>query len=206
MKMRYNISMTEKIIAINFFIFLISLLFQSLILNFGLIPEKVLNGEVWRLVTSMFLHENILHILMNMLALYFFGSILESRVGRIKFLVIYLFGGIIGGFVFILFSFFPLSLIPALGVSYYSNGIGASGAIFAIGTLLALMIPNLRVGFLFIPIQTTLFYSIILWFIILAIISLFSGHIGNSAHLGGIIAGVIVAKFINRKGYQEQYL
>lgn len=190
---------TETLIATNFIVFLLSIIFPSIFINFVLIPAKVLNGEIWRLITSMFLHGGIGHIIMNMLALYFFGNILEAQLGRTKFFTAYFIGGIVAGLIFILFSFPPLSFIPTLGSSLNANAIGASGAIFAIGTLLALLAPNLRVGFLFLPIQTTLFYSIILWFVILTIFSLSSGHIANSAHLGGILGGIIMAKFLGDK-------
>ena len=194
----------EALIAANVVLFVL-----GAIINFNaavaLIPAAVLQGEIWRLFTSMFLHGGFGHIIMNMLALYFFGMILEPMIGSRKFLIVYITGGIVGGFCVMIFSFFPLSIIPGLGINPYSIVIGASGAIFAIGTILALFAPNLRVGFLFFPIQTTLFYSIILWFVVLTLISLFGAPIANSAHLGGIVAGMIMVKFLIKHAREEDF-
>lgn len=194
----------EALIAANVVLFVL-----GAIINFNaavaLIPAAVLQGEIWRLFTSMFLHGGFGHIIMNMLALYFFGMILEPMIGSRKFLIVYITGGIVGGLCVMIFSFFPLSIIPGLGINPYSIVIGASGAIFAIGTILALFAPNLRVGFLFFPIQTTLFYSIILWFVILTLISLFGAPIANSAHLGGIVAGMIMVKFLIKHAREEDF-
>lgn len=188
----------EALIAVNFVIFVIGEIF-NLNASFGLIPSDVLHGEIWRLFTSMFLHGGLTHIIMNMLALYFFGMILEPMIGSRKFLSVYIIGGLVGGIFVMIFSFFPLSLIPGLGIGQNDNVIGASGAIFAIGTILAFLAPNLRVGFFFIPIQTTLFYSIILWFVILTLFSLFGANIANAGHLGGIIGGIIIGKFLRKR-------
>ncbi|NCN65300.1 MAG: hypothetical protein COV98_00095 [Candidatus Altarchaeum sp. CG12_big_fil_rev_8_21_14_0_65_33_22] len=194
----------EALIAANVVLFVL-----GAIINFNaavaLIPAAVLQGEIWRLFTSMFLHGGFGHIIMNMLALYFFGMILEPMIGSRKFLIVYITGGIVGGLCVMIFSFFPLSIIPGLGINPYSIVIGASGAIFAIGTILALFAPNLRVGFLFFPIQTTLFYSIILWFVVLTLISLFGAPIANSAHLGGIVAGMIMVKFLIKHAREEDF-
>ncbi len=185
----------EALIAANVVIFVLGAIihFDA---AFALIPSAVLNGEIWRLFTSMFLHGGFGHIIMNMLALYFFGIILEPMLGSRKFLFVYIIGGIAGGLCVMLFSFFPFSFIPGFGIGQNDVVIGASGAIFAIGTILALLAPNLRVGFLFFPIQTTLFYSIILWFVILTFISLFGANIANAGHLGGIIGGIIIVRFL----------
>ncbi|MFN3527907.1 MAG: rhomboid family intramembrane serine protease, partial [Candidatus Altarchaeaceae archaeon] len=60
-----NVSITEILIAINFVLFLISSIFSGIYANFGLIPIKFFDGEIWRLITSMFLHGGIFHIIMN---------------------------------------------------------------------------------------------------------------------------------------------
>ncbi|NCS91752.1 MAG: rhomboid family intramembrane serine protease [Candidatus Altiarchaeum hamiconexum] len=194
----------EALIAANVVLFVLGAII-NFNAAFALIPAAVLQGEIWRLFTSMFLHGGFGHIIMNMLALYFFGMILEPMIGSRKFLIVYITGGIVGGLCVMIFSFFPLSIIPGLGINPYSIVIGASGAIFAIGTILALFAPNLRVGFLFFPIQTTLFYSIILWFVVLTLISLFGAPIANSAHLGGIVAGMIMVKFLIKHAREEDF-
>jgi membrane associated rhomboid family serine protease len=101
---------------------------------FGFLPSPVIeggvvngfavaSGEWWRLVTSMFIHLNGIHILMNMYVLYLYGQVVEHMYGRIEFLVIYLLCGIGGSVLTILID-------PAQSAG------GASGAIFGIIGLL----------------------------------------------------------------------
>ena len=94
---------------------------NEIISNFGLNPILVqYYGEYYRLITSMFLHVNIMHIVFNMLALWQVGLVLESRLGKFKFGVIYFLSGISGGL-----------------LSVYMNepmafSVGASGAVFGL--------------------------------------------------------------------------
>jgi membrane associated rhomboid family serine protease len=94
---------------------------NEIISNFGLNPILVqYYGEYYRLITSMFLHVNIMHIAFNMLALWQVGLVLESRLGKFKFAVIYFLSGISGGL-----------------LSVYMNepmafSVGASGAVFGL--------------------------------------------------------------------------
>ena len=94
---------------------------NEIISNFGLNPILVqYYGEYYRLITSMFLHVNIMHIVFNMLALWQVGLVLESRLGKFKFAVIYFLSGISGGL-----------------LSVYMNepmafSVGASGAVFGL--------------------------------------------------------------------------
>jgi len=193
----------EALIVVNVLIFILSAFFNVMYGHldalFGLIPHKVLDGEIYRLFTNIFLHNGLAHIVMNMLALFFFGMYLEEIIGTKKFLTSYFAGGISGSLWVMLFSISPFSVTPGLGISQNVIVVGASGAIFAIGTILALLAPNIRVGFLFFPIQTTLFYSIILWFIFLTLISFTGAHIANAGHLGGIIGGLIIGKFLRKQ-------
>ncbi|ASM40269.1 rhomboid family intramembrane serine protease [Campylobacter sp. RM12327] len=91
---------------------------------FGLNSLCIYYGFYWQLVTSMFLHGSFMHLAMNMVVLYQFGSILERFLGGIKFMLIYLLGGIITNL---------LSLVYIWYNGYYKgidiNTIGASGAI-----------------------------------------------------------------------------
>jgi membrane associated rhomboid family serine protease len=86
----------------------------------------------WTVLTSIFVHGSITHILFNMLVLYFFGGFLVSLVGARKFLLVYLLGGLAGNLVF------------ALLASPYGGVVGASGAIFAVEGALVLMRPRRR--------------------------------------------------------------
>ena len=92
----------------------------------GLVHFNVVHGEWYRLITSMFLHFNFEHILMNMLSIYF-GKIVESIVGSWRMLIIYFISGLFGNFVSLSFNTSTIS-------------VGASGAIFGlIGAIFAIM-------------------------------------------------------------------
>jgi len=95
--------------------------------RFALIPAEI-GQQPWTLLTYMFLHASIWHILFNMLTLYFFGTFAVALVGETAFLTTYFVGGIMGGLVFLLFSFIPL---PYFQDTQYAAVVGASGAIYA---------------------------------------------------------------------------
>jgi membrane associated rhomboid family serine protease len=152
-------------------IFLHGSLFASLPYTEYSAPVGVAHGEWWRLVTSMFLHANFLHIAMNMYSLYFAGSILEQVIGRWRFGLLYLASGIAGS-------------AGALVWSPNTATLGASGAIF--GILGALFVLERR-G----TIQTG---GQILGLIVINLVITFalSSYISVGAHVGGLIGGVVL--------------
>ncbi|TRO53739.1 rhomboid family intramembrane serine protease, partial [Candidatus Bathyarchaeota archaeon] len=100
--------------------------------------DNLIKGRAWTLVTSLFLHADILHLAGNMLFLYLFGNTLEEELGATKTLAIFFTGGMIT---------FPLSLI------FYDMGtllIGASAAIFSLAAVVMLIKP-LKLSLLFLP-------------------------------------------------------
>jgi membrane associated rhomboid family serine protease len=126
------------LIGINIVVFLIQTLggageenaFTSLFL---LVPEKVLQGEVWRLLTYAFLHADILHILFNMLFLWWFGHELEDIYGHKEFLAFYLVAAVVGGLGFVGWDLVRNEGYPCLG---------ASGAVTAVLVLAAMHFPG----------------------------------------------------------------
>lgn len=155
--------------------------------TFGLIPAKVW-GQIalWQLVTYIFLHAGLFHILFNMFALWMFGCELERFWGSKKFLFYYFLTGAGAGFTVILFT--PKSTIPT---------IGASGAIFGILLAYGLTFPN-RIIYLYflIPIKAKHFVLIFGVLELLAIWHYSADGISHFAHLGGIAFGLI---YIHRK-------
>ncbi len=133
------------------------------------------HGEWWRLISSMFLHGGIMHLVGNMFGLYFAGVLLEPLLGRVKYLFAYMVTGIASGCASIWWHVATVS-------------IGASGAIFGMfGVLLALLLMGVfpkesKKGLL---ITTAIFigYNLIFGLV---------GGIDNAAHLGGLISGIIV--------------
>ncbi len=136
----------------------------------------------WILVTSIFLHGDINHLLYNMLALAIFGSILEKTVGEKKFIFIFLITGIVS------------SIAAAF---LYSRVLGASGAVFGIIGTLAILRPRLIVWALGVPMP--MIVAAAAWGA-LDIAGLFApSGIANLGHLGGLFAGIIFGVFWKKK-------
>ena len=127
------------IAALNLALFLATQISQDLIIDLGLWSKGTFLDYPWGIITSMFLHDGFFHLFANMITLYFFGTYLNRLIGSRKFLLVYFGGGILGGIFFVL-------LAPPLSLA-----IGASGAVFALGGALAVMMPRLRVFIFPIP-------------------------------------------------------
>ena len=166
---------TISLIVINVIVYLLSLIdYNGIVNNFANYYLYVQNGEYYRLITSMFVHANILHLLSNMYALYVVGPIIEKYYGKGKYLLIYLGSGIIG------------SLFSVVLTNYASGG--ASGAIFGLFGALLYFGYKYRAtldGFLRSSIIPTLLVNLILGFMI--------PGIDISAHLGGLIGGLLLS-------------
>ena len=146
----------------------------------GLNPILVRNGEYFRLITSAFNHIGIFHLLFNSYALYIIGSQLESYVGKVKYLIVYLGSAILG------------NLLSMALVSGYSAG--ASGAIF--GLLGAL----LYFGYHYRVYLGTVIKSQILPLIFINLaIGFMVVEINNAAHIGGLIGGFLLLQALGVK-------
>jgi membrane associated rhomboid family serine protease len=169
---------TNILIGLNAVLFLLGYLFPSIIDYGAQINGAILNGEVWRLFTSIFLHTDILHIALNMLMLFFIGRAVEIYFGPWRYLAIYILAGIGGGILF-LFVAPPTAAI-----------VGASGAIFGIfGALGVFYIANRR------SMGAYAGGAIGQWFMWLAIniVFNFNSGVGLYIYLGGIVIGMIVS-------------
>lgn len=171
------------IMIINLLVFISTLIYRQLIYLLGLQPATFL-VQPWTIITSMFTHADIWHILVNMIALYFYGRFLSQLIGVGKFFIVYFCGGILGNIFFLL-----------LPPNIYAIGIGASGAIFALGGALAVLMPRLRVYMFPIPVAMPLWVAVIGGFVIMSIVP----GIAWQAHLGGLIFGLIAGYFFRRK-------
>ena len=151
--------------------------FANLFCNYG---PNIRAGEYYRLISSMFIHGDILHLAFNMYALYIVGKQVENYFGRFKFIFIYFFSGIIGNLVSMICN-------P-------SASIGASGAIFGLlGTLLYFGY-HYRVylgNVLLRQIVPVIVYNLILGFMI--------PSIDNFAHIGGLAGGFLLSSSLGLK-------
>ena len=133
-----------------------------------------LSGQWWRLFTSIFLHGGLMHLAANMYGLLFVGIFLESRIGKIRFALIYVGTGIAA-------SAFSIGWHDAV------NSVGASGAIFGMyGLLLALMLTKVYPK----EFNKSLIFSTII-FVGFNLLYGLTGGIDNAAHIGGLISGFI---------------
>jgi membrane associated rhomboid family serine protease len=138
----------------------------------------VAQGDWWRLITAAFLHYGPVHLLLNMLALYWFGSLLEQRIGSGKFLLLYLVSGLAGSAGALLWS--PLT--PT---------VGASGAIFGI----------LGAGLVLERQRDYVFGGSALGIIVINFIFTFSiSSISKGGHIGGLVGGIVAALGFTRFG------
>src|SRR5712691_9756353 len=118
----------KALIGANVAMFLITTFAQEVVRFLGLVPTDVIHQfRVWQLVTYMFLHGGIFHIVFNMLALWMFGAELERMWGARYFLKFYFATGIGAGVTTVLVALLPFSFAPQV---MFSLTIGASGAIY----------------------------------------------------------------------------
>lgn len=204
-KKKRVMSITLILIIINFVFFMIILAlisFNPNLINYvGIMPSKILNGEdLWTVITNMFMHASPSHLFMNMLSLLFLGSFLERVLGRKRFLIFYLSAGIFASLFFVFAALIFKGDMNALAV-------GASGAVFGIAGLLAVLTPKLPVYILFIPIAMPMWFASILILLLMWLISLLAGlPIGNTAHLGGLISGLVYGIYLRRRYKRKVYL
>ena len=155
---------------------------------------ELLASRPWTLLTYMFLHFDFLHILFNLLWLYWMGQIFLIYFNQSQLVTIYLIGGIVGGLVYVAgFNSFPVFA----EVVADSRLLGASASIIAIVAALAIHAPNHTLNLMFIGQVKMKFIA--LFSILMYVIGISSTNAGgNLAHLGGALGGVIYVLQIRR--------
>jgi rhomboid-like protein len=161
--------------------------------NFLISSKALIEGRIWTLVTSVFSHNMLFHLLLNMFVFYGFGRVIEEVLGHKRFLNLYLISGLSGSLGHCLASSFLLH-------DSHLEALGASGAISGVLVFFSLIFPMRLVfilGFLPMPaiLATTLFIGSDLW----GLFAQTQGSrmpIGFGAHLGGALAGVIYFFYI----------
>ncbi|MGR9049367.1 rhomboid family intramembrane serine protease [Halobacillus faecis] len=175
--------MTYFLLAINVLIFLYiewvgdSTSVETLIQYGAKFNPAIMDGEWWRLATSMFLHIGVLHLFMNMFALYYLGTAVEKLYGTWRFTWSYLLSGLFGGVA-------SFMLNPHVAA-------GASGAIFGLfGALLFFGVQHKQLFF------RTMGWNLIFIVIINISFGLLVPQIDNGAHIGGMIGGFIATAVV----------
>jgi membrane associated rhomboid family serine protease len=183
------------IIGINLFVFIAANISNTLVYDLGLwAPLELTLQQPWGIFTSMFTHTGFTHFIFNMLTLYFFGSYVMKLTGWKQFLIIYIGGGLLGSVFYVLLSTLISPDLPGLAI-------GASGAIFALGGTLAVLMPRMKVYIMFIPVPVPLWIAVIGGGLIMS----FLPGVAWEAHLGGLLFGVAAGFIIKSRRKQTYY-
>lgn len=193
-----QLSITTILLLINVFVFILQLLIPKLFENLALKAGATLS-QPWTIFTSMFMHAGFSHILFNMYALLIFGSLIEQKIGRKRFLWSYLLSGIVAALAFEVYH-------QILGTA--SAAVGASGAIMGILGLTIMLLPQMRVAFFFVIPMSMRTAGII--FALIDLFGLFNpaSGIAHIAHLGGLAVGLALGYYFVKKkiGFQKQFI
>lgn len=173
---------TKILLALNVAVFIVVHVKGSLLedltlfgranLYYGGPPEGVAEGQWYRLVTSMFLHQEVWHIVFNMLGLWWLGGPLEAALGRARYLTLYMLSGLAG------------SALTYWLAAPNQPSLGASGAIFGLLGATAVLMRRLNYDMrpVFVLLAVNLVITFNPW-----------GGIAWQAHVGGLIAGTLIA-------------
>ena len=166
-------SITNLLIALTVIFYGIQIIVPDGTIRFGL-NQLILqypSSFFYQLLSTMFTHGGIEHLLMNMIVLWQFGNLLEDYMGKVKFLILYFLGGIltsVGSLVYMVFT------------NDYANIVGASGAISVIMGYFTLKSPSHRQG-------------IIIWMLAISFLPLLFGmNVAWYSHLIGFVIGFIL--------------
>ncbi len=153
-------------------------------------PE-VLARRPWTVFTYMFLHEGFLHILFNLLWLYWFGQVFIQELGLKKLLSTYLVGGLMGGLLFVLFY----NIFPVFAqVKGSAIALGASASVMAVVVATATYNPDRKMHMMFIgPVKIG--YIALAMFILTSMVDFSVNTGGKIAHIGGALTGFLFAYY-----------
>ena len=177
-----------NLVEIFYFLFNQHDSYSSFLLTFAIPADTaILIRKPWTLITYMFLHKNFLHILFNLLWLYWFGRIFLEYLDGKKLIGVYIYGGLAGAFLYIL----SYNLLPVfrqqLPLSY---ALGASASIMAIVVAISVYVPNYTVYLLFIG-RVKIIYIALVGFLITSVFDFSINTGGKIAHIGGALFGYL---------------
>lgn len=191
-----------QLIYINIGVFIVYHLLNTILFfggnNFDLSSYLALPSDInnlllkpWTLISYMFFHQGIIHILFNMLVLYWFGQITLLFINRRQFIGLYILGGIFGGLLYVL----AYNTIPALNI--ISDNRGASAAVMAIVFAAAFLKPNFEIHLMFIGKVSLKWIAV--FYAVFDIIFMADGNAGGHiAHIGGAATGIIFSYLLKK--------
>jgi membrane associated rhomboid family serine protease len=180
--MAANAPAVTTILVVNIVFFVLQQLAPIVTERLALMPGAISDGEWWRLLTPMVLHGGGFHILMNSIVLWIYGPHVEGAFGSARFVALYIISGFIGSVASYNFS------------APFIVGVGASGAIFGIaGVLLVYLYRRRSSSFVYAEMRNVMFFiglNLALGFVL--------PRIDYWAHIGGLIAGVVLGLGFDR--------
>lgn len=156
------------------------------------LATAVYSGQVWRFVTFQFLHSSTLHLLGNMVGLYFFGPIVEAHFGRRRYLAFYLLCGLAAPLTYVI-----LSLTHVIAIEPWQPLIGASSGVFGLLVAAAMIAPDAEVFSIVMPVTVGTLAIVGLLLAAFAVFeSVYAVNAGGpqAAHLGGGVVGFVLMK------------
>jgi membrane associated rhomboid family serine protease len=198
-QIRFNLPkltpVVKWLLIINSIVFLCGALVpavgSTLVRWFAIDPRSWLTAlQPWRLVSYQFLHGNLLHIIMNMMVLFFLGPTLEKHWGGRRFVLFYLGCGVAAGLSFL--------LLMAIGVVGANPLLGASGAILGVLVACAILFPQFVLFLFIVPMPIRVFAVVMTLLYVLNIATRGLNAGGDAAHLGGMAAGAAYVLLLPR--------
>ena len=147
----------------------------------AMFTPAVLHGQVWRLITSQYLHAGVWHLFFNMLGLYFLGRYLEQYWGRRKFFYFYTACGLAGNIFYLAVNL--VGWLPSL------PAIGASGCVLGVLGACAVLFPGIQLIVYFFPMRIRTAAALFLGLYALNLLSRGGNAGGDAAHLAGLVVG-----------------
>ena len=185
-------SVNTWLIATNVAVFALDMISGGQLSQLGAfsVTSAVYGLQVWRFLTLQFLHANPQHILYNMIALFFFGPMVEQVLGPRRYLLFYLLSGIASGMFYV--------LLWGLHILVYNPSqqlVGASGSIFGVLIAAAIIAPNVTIMFdFFIPMKLRTMAWLLLGLAVVTVLRNGPNAGGEAAHIGGALAGFLLIK------------
>lgn len=168
-------------------------------------PQGVGGFEFWRFIGFQFLHVGLMHLVLNMVGLWVFGPLVEERLGAKRYLAFYLFCGMMGAFLYLVLNAGGIGAQAVMGESVKIPGllftdpwtplIGASAGVFGVIAAGAVFRPNETIVVLFVlPMRLATFAVLVIAFALYNMLSATQNAGGETAHIGGALAGWWLAK------------
>ncbi|MCD6550457.1 rhomboid family intramembrane serine protease [bacterium] len=194
------------LIGINVFVFIFTIFSispEGTLSTFGVIPYNILEGKrLFTLITSLFLHAGVFHLIGNMWFLWIFGDNVEFNFGPLRFLAFYLLVGVIASLIHVFMASSKDMYMPMVGASGAISGvIGAYVVLYPYNKIKTLIFLFYRAFVYDIP----AFFFVGVWFLYQLLYMGVSTSVAYMAHIGGFLTGMLFCLLFRRKVIRKDY-